>query len=92
MVAGDAGVVDEDVDFAELGDGGFHGGLDLLFVGDVESEGYRLAAGGGDFADQFVQFFLIARGYGYGGAVFGEAQGAGAAYALRGSGDQRNPS
>ena len=88
LVAGDAGVVDQDVDFAELGDDGFDRGFDLLFVGDVESEGGGLAAGGGDFADQFVQFFLIASGYGHGRAVFGEAQGAGASDALRRAGDE----
>ena len=88
LVAGDAGVVDQDVDLAELGDGGLDGGFDLLFVGDVERKGGGLAAGGGDFGDQFVQLLLIARGGGHGGAVFGEAQGAGASDALRGAGDE----
>ena len=64
LIAGDAGVVDQDIDLAELGDGGLDGGLDLLFVGDIESEGRGFAAGGGDFGDQFVELFLIASGYG----------------------------
>ena len=61
----------------------------MLFVGDIESEGGRLSAGGGDFVDQFVQFFLIAGGDGDGCAVFGEPEGAGASNALRGAGDER---
>ena len=54
LVAGDAGIVDQDVDFAELGDDGFDGGFNLLFVGNVESECGCCAAGGGDFGDQFI--------------------------------------
>jgi hypothetical protein len=71
LVAGDAGVVDQDVDFAELGDGGFDGFLDLVFVGDVEGEGRGLAAGRGDFGDEVVEFFLSAGGDGYRRAFFG---------------------
>ena len=51
LVAGDAGVVDQDVDFAELGDCGFDCGFNLVFVGYVERECGRLAACGGDFVD-----------------------------------------
>lgn len=89
LVAGDAGVIDQDVDFAELADGCFHRRLNLLFVGDVESEGRGLAAYGGDLLDQFVQLLLITRGYGYRRARGGELQRAGSSYALRCSGDER---
>jgi hypothetical protein len=51
LVASDAGIVDEDVDFAELSDGGLEGGLDLLFVADVESKCGCRSARVGDFAN-----------------------------------------
>ena len=35
--AGDAGVVDEHVDAAELGDGSFYGGVNRSLVGDVDA-------------------------------------------------------
>ncbi len=89
MVAGDAGVVDEDVDLAELGEGLFDSGLDLVFVGYVDNEGGGLASGGGDGGDEFVELLAVAGGGGDGRAFAGEGQGAGVADALGRSGDQR---
>ena len=64
LIAGDAGVVDQDVDLCRTGRWRFDGGLDLLFVGNIEGEGCGLAARGRDFADQFIQLLPIARGDG----------------------------
>src|SRR5271157_523814 len=89
LIAGDAGVVDQDIYLAELRDGGFDRGLDLLFVADIESKCARLAARSADFTDHFVQLFLIPCGDRNSRAVFGKAQGAGASNALRGASDQR---
>ena len=36
LVAGDAGIIHQNIDLAELRRGRLDGGLDLLFVGDVE--------------------------------------------------------
>src|SRR5271170_262905 len=89
LVAGDAGVIDQDVDLAELADGGLDGGLDLPFVGDVEGKGRGLAACGGDLVHQIIQLVLITRGYGYCCAGAREFQCAGSSDALRCSGDER---
>ena len=43
-VAGDAGVVDQDLDLAEALEDGFGPGLDGFLVGDIEPEGRRRAA------------------------------------------------
>ena len=89
-VLGDAGVVDQDVDGAEVGEDGFGAGLDGVFAGDVEGEGFGGAAGGGDFGGDGFELVEIAGGEGDGGAVGGECEGAGAADALGGSGDEGN--
>ncbi len=60
----------------------FDRGLDLLFVGDIESESGGFAASRGDFIDQFVQLLLIACGHGDRRAVFGEPQRAGCVQCL----------
>ena len=44
----DAGVVDEDVDLAELLDGGGDESVDLILFGDVGADGDGLAAGAGN--------------------------------------------
>jgi hypothetical protein len=92
LVAGDAGIVHQDVNLVELGDRGFNGGLDLLFIGDVESERCRLSAGRGNFVYQLIQLVLIARGDGDCRARRGESQRAGPSDALRRACDQRHPS
>src|SRR5580692_6340401 len=84
LIASNSGVVNENVNFAELGDGGFNGRFDLLFIGDIDGEGNGFASGGGDFGDQFIELVLITRGDSNGRAFFGKAQGAGTADALRG--------
>ena len=45
-VLGDAGVVDQDLDLAEVGEHGLRAGLDGLLAGDVECVGAGGAAGG----------------------------------------------
>ncbi len=65
LVARDAGVVDQDVDLAELGDRRLDGGLDLFLVVYVDGEGCGFAAGAANLIDQFVELFLIAGGDGH---------------------------
>ena len=88
LVAGDAGIVDQDVDLAELGDGRLDRGFNLLFVADIEGEGGCFAVCGGDLIHQLIQLVLIARGHCDRGACRGELDCAGAADALRCSGNQ----
>ena len=97
---GEAGVVDEDVDAAELGDGAIDHRLDLLGLGDVKIEGEGAAAEGADLfgdggcaAPGSVAFglrevFVRAgeRGDDDVCAVFGEADGDGAADAAHAAG------
>ena len=83
LIAGDAGIVHQDVDLAELRTGRLDRGLDLLFIGNVESEGRSLPARGGNFVNQFVQLLLITRGNGNRRARRGELQRAGSSNALR---------
>ncbi len=92
LVAGDAGVIDQNVDFAEAGDGGLDAGLDLLFTGHIDLEGFSLPTGTADLVGGFLQLLLIPRRQGHGGARFRQRQGAGAPDALRGAGHQRHTS
>ena len=81
-VFGDAGVVDEDVDGAEVGEDLFGGGLDGVFAGDVECVGAGGSAGGGNLGGYGFEFVEGASREGDGGAGFGEREGAGAADSL----------
>ena len=64
-VAGDAGVVDEDFDAAEVFDDGLGAGFDGLFAGDVEGKRVGGAADGCDFFGQGGELFNRAGGKGY---------------------------
>jgi hypothetical protein len=87
-VAGDSGVVDEDVDGSEVCEGGFGAVADGLFAGDVEGESVGASSGGVDGVGDLVELVEIAGGEGDGSSAAGEFEGAGTAYALRGSGNQ----
>jgi len=91
LVAGDAGVVDQDLQAAELGGDVLYGLLDAFFVGDVHLEAGGLATGGGNFFDHGGQLVFHDVGHGDRGAGLGQRQGNGAADALRRAGDERNP-
>src|SRR5258708_1659260 len=82
-VAGDGGVLDEDIDFSEFFEDGFKAGLDLIDIGDVHFYGEGFAALGNNFLDEFGKFFLVARGDGNFGPGFGERVRRVAADALR---------
>src|SRR5579863_2338724 len=90
IVAGDAGVVDEDFDFGEAVEDGFGSGLDGVFAGEIEGEGGGLTADRGDFGGDFSEFGFIAGGKRDGSAGSGKLNGAGAADALGGAGDERD--
>ena len=87
-VAGDSGVVDEDVDGTEVGEGGFGAVADGLFAGDVEGEGVCASSGGVDGVGDFVELVEIAGGESDGCSTMGEFEGAGTAYALGSSCNQ----
>src|SRR5882762_14193 len=82
-VAGDGGVVDEDIDFSEFFEDGFKAGLDLIDIGDVHFDGERFAALDDDFLNKFGEFLFIASGDGNFGPGFGERVRRVAADALR---------
>ena len=91
LIAGDAGIVDQNVDLAEARDHGLRDGLDLLFIADVELERRRLAAFAVDLVGQLLQLLLIAGAQRHLRARLGQHQRARAANALRRSGYQRDP-
>src|SRR5256885_5647947 len=59
-----AGIVDEHIQPAEVGDDGVYDRLELALVGDVELIGARLSASGGDLVDDLVELVLAASGNG----------------------------
>ena len=84
----DAGVVDEDVEAAEVLDGGVDDALGLGGLGDVAADGDGLAAGGGDGGDDGVGAGLAGGVVDDdGGAFGGERFGDGGADALGCAGD-----
>ena len=54
LVIGNGGIIDQDIDAAEIRDHRFYGGDDLGFFGDVADIGFGLAAGTGNVSDDFV--------------------------------------
>jgi hypothetical protein len=56
-----SGVVDQDVEPAEVGDDYIDGALELLLVGDIEQIGARTAASAGDLRDDLVELVSPAR-------------------------------
>ena len=86
-VAGDGGVVDQDVELAEFREDLLESGFDLRGVGDVHGDGEGFAAGGFDFGNERGQLFGVARGDGDFRAGRGQRDRGGAANALRGAGD-----
>ena len=87
LVAGDGGVVDEDIDAAELFERLGEARLDLLFARHVHRDGQRLAAALLDFPFERGELVRAARRQHQARAVLGEQQGRGAADALRRPGD-----
>ena len=81
-VAGDAGVVDEDVNAAEVDNDRFGTLFDGVFAGDVEREGVGGASGCGDLSGYFGELVGVPGGERDGGSGGGEAEGAGAANSL----------
>ena len=73
-VFGDAGVVDENIDLAELADGGFYGGFHAVFVGHIHAKGSGLHAFGFGFLHHGGKFFFIARCQRDVGACLGQSQ------------------
>ena len=87
-VAGDAGVVDENVDFLKFLEDGFGEGLGGFGVGDVAGEGVGLSTGGAAGFDSGCEAFRRAGHEGQGGAVLGEEFGNGEADSAAGAGDE----
>src|SRR6266852_579902 len=87
-VAGDGGVVDEDVEAREFFEDGLEADFDLVEVGDVHFDSEGFPALSGELLDEGGEFFFVARGDGDLGAGFGEGQGGVAANALGGAGDE----
>ena len=54
----DAGVVDEDIQFAEVGDGEVDGGLPVVLPGDVQPDEASVAAGGVDVCFNLTSFIF----------------------------------
>src|SRR5260370_16707325 len=61
-IAGDAGVVHENINFPKLVYHGFGSGLDFIFVGNIHFEGSSFAAGSFDLAYNLSEFLFITRG------------------------------
>lgn len=88
-VFGDAGVVDKDVDAAEVFDNLCHYVLGLVEVGGVGGVAFALHAAGGDFSlGGFAVFVYCKVGESDVGALLGETQGKGLADAAGRSGDE----
>ncbi|MFM1944052.1 MAG: hypothetical protein RI897_3034 [Verrucomicrobiota bacterium] len=85
-VAGDAGVIDEDIDAAPFLEDGFGGLLDVGCVGDVGGDGEAASAGFGDFLGGFFGVGGSAGDAGDVGTFGGEFEGDGLADASAGSG------
>jgi hypothetical protein len=62
----------------------------LLFIGNIHGNRRGFPTAGADLLHQFIQFFLIARGDGYRGALGRQLESAGTANALGGASDQCN--
>src|SRR4029077_16863710 len=90
LIACNPGVVDQDVDLAELGKHRFTGGLDLRFIADVNREGRSFPACPGNFPYQFIKLLLIARRQGDRSPCTRQLQRATPPNSLRRAGDQRN--
>src|ERR1700736_3472173 len=90
LIACDPGVVDQNVDLAELSHRRFAGGLDLLFIADVNREGRRFPACPGNLLYQLIKLLLIARRQGDSSPSTGQLQRATPPNSLRRASDQRN--
>ncbi len=87
-VLGDAGVVDQHVDAAELVFDLADHGVDHGALGHVHHIAHRLGAQGLALFDGFVDAGLLDVADDDGGAFFCELEGGGQAYALGGAGDE----
>ena len=88
LVAGDAGVVDQDIDLAEVRKSGLDCGFHVVFGCDIHLESGGVAACGFDLFDHGGEFFFIARAERDGVSGFSEGDGAGTSDALRCAGDE----
>ena len=86
--AADAGVVDEDVQLAEFGDGEVYGGLPVGFAGDVEVDEAGAAAFGVDFGCDLASFIFEDVADDDGCAFGGEEFGFDGAHAAGGAGNE----
>ena len=84
---GDAGVVDEHVDRAEVVPGGLHERLDLLVVGHVAGDGEEAAARGLDERGRIAEAVEAAGGADDVGPALRQRRGPGDAEAVAGAGD-----
>src|ERR1700722_18380440 len=86
--SGDAGVVDEQRDRAELFRGSFDDAFDVAAFRHVACDSKRAASGRFDFARDLIELGFVARGESDSGAFGGEAQGDAFANAAARAGDQ----
>src|SRR6266851_4209982 len=91
LIACNPGVVDQNVDLAELSYRGFAGGLDLRFIADVNCEGRSRSACGSNLPRQLIKFLLTARRQGDSSPGTGQLQRATPPNSLRCASDQGNP-
>jgi hypothetical protein len=91
-VAGDAGVVHQDLDLAEALEHRFGAGLDRLLAGYIQRKRRRLAAGRLNLRHCLGQLDLIPRRQRHGGASPRQFQRARPPDSLRSAGHQRNSS
>jgi len=81
-VTRDAGVIDQDLDLAELFEDRFCPGLDRILAGHIEGEHGSLAAASLDFGRGFGEFGLVTRRKRHGRSCPGQFQCAGLADSL----------
>src|SRR3990172_11357505 len=86
----DAGVIDENVDLAKIGDRLFDHRAHLRAVADVAGEHPRHWAGGANIIQRFLKALLRAPATDDGGSSFSEVAGEAAADAPRRAGDQND--
>src|SRR5579883_1279848 len=86
-IAGDGGVVDENIEPAEFLEDLLEAGFDLFGLGDIHFDREGFAAARGDFGGQRGELFFVASGNGDLGAGLGESQSGVPADSLRRTGD-----
>ena len=89
---GDAGIVDDDIEGAELRGDVVHHGNDLFAISDIEPPGFGVATACCDLVGDGLCAFEVIVGHGDVGAFGREHARGGAAHAAGSSGDQRGQS